>query len=122
MVNHAHQSMWALIPDGENKRDFTPNYCFSNMTDVKKMRAITAKTFAGPVLNVNQPDKLILICQMEVKSSTSHTFEEIRDRKAFEIIGKVVSGIFERIFVNARTAATHDRAYIILKTCKFILK
>ena len=119
-VNHAHQSLYALVPDGVSKRDYRPSFCFSNMTDVTKMQAITGKSFAGPILNVQHPDKVILICQMEIRPGPgTNSFDESRDRRAFEIIGKVVSGILERIFVNARTSETHDRAYIILKTCKY---
>ena len=41
-----------------------------------------------------------------------------RDKRAFEIISRIISSIFERIQVNNRTAQTHERAYNILKTCK----
>ena len=53
---------------------------------------------------------------MEIRMGSNHTFEEVRDKRAFEIISKICSGVIERIFVNARTAENHDRAYIILKT------
>mmetsp|Transcript_43886 Transcript_43886/g.58187 ORF Transcript_43886/g.58187 Transcript_43886/m.58187 type:complete len:166 (-) Transcript_43886:666-1163(-) len=59
---------------------------------------------------------MIMIVQMETKYGSSQYFEENRDRRAFEVISKIVSGILERIYVNTRTAETHDRAYIILKT------
>ena len=80
------------------------------------MKCITSRTFAAPILNAQIPDKITLIIQMEIRMGVNHTFEETRDKRAFEIVSKIVSGILERIYVNARTAENHDRAYIILKT------
>lgn len=59
-----------------------------------------------------------MFVQMEIKAGAQHSFDETRDKRAFEIISKITTAILERIFVNSRTAETHDRAYKILKTCK----
>lgn len=43
-------------------------------------------------------------------------FDKVRDRQAFEIMSKIISGIFERIVVSNRTTLTQERAYKILNT------
>ena len=60
-----------------------------------------------------------MLIQMELRPSSQLSFDEIRDKRAFDIISKIISSIFERISVNTRTAQTHDRAYNILRTCKY---
>ena len=67
-----------------------------------RLKSITNRTFVAPVLYANA-EKAVLFAQMEIRAGSAHTFEESRDRKAFEILGQVVSGIIERIFVNVRT-------------------
>ena len=59
-----------------------------------------------------------MLIQMEIRAGSQCSFDENRDKKAFDIISRIISSIFERIQVNNRTAQTHERAYNILKTCK----
>ena len=74
------------------------------MSDVVRMKALTSRTFVAPVFKTGSNDKTVLLAQMEIRPGVKHSFEETRDRKAFEIIAKIVIGILERIFVNAKTS------------------
>jgi len=44
--------MWAVVPDSADKQNFQPTFCFSNMPDVIKMKAITQRTFVAPIMSV----------------------------------------------------------------------
>ena len=116
--HHAHHSFWVVVPENASKTSYKPNFYFSNMSDVTRMKAITSRAFVAPIFNAKDPEKSVLLAQMEIRHGSNHSFDENRDKRAFEIIGKIVSGILERIFVNARTSVNENRAYVILKTCK----
>ena len=117
-VSHAHHNFWVYVPERDRKEPFEPNFVFNNMSDVIRLQSITNRSFVAPIFYANQSQRPILIVQMEIRPGANNTFEEHRDRRAFEIVSKIVSGIFERIFVNSRTSDNANRAYIILKACK----
>lgn len=58
---------------------------------------------------------------MEYRKGSKLTFDRIKDKKAFDVIGRILASIMDRILVNKRTILTQKRAYKILNTCKFIL-
>ena len=45
-----------------------------------------------------------MLIQMELKAGQGRQFDENRDRKAVEIVCKIVSSVLERIMVDSRTA------------------
>lgn len=118
MLMHAHQAFYVVVPEGSKIEEFKVNFLFKNVTDVLKMQAIGGRSCTAPIYAMNKKDKVLMFVQMEIKAGAQHSFDESRDKRAFEIISKITTAILERIFVNARTAETHDRAYKILKTCK----
>ena len=116
---HSYQTFYAVVPEKTKKEDFQLACHFTNMVDVLKMKAIGGRFCVAPIFQLQLPDKLIMLVQMELPSTSKFMFEEARDGKAFGIIARMVSSIVERIFVNSRTSQTYDRAYKILKTCKY---
>jgi len=95
--------------------------CFNNLTDVLKFNAIGGKSAVAPVFQLQHPDKIIMLVQMEIRGVSPYVFDEAKDRKALEIVSRIVTSILERIYVSSRTAETNERAYNILKTCKCTL-
>lgn len=57
-----------------------------------------------------------MLVQLEHRKGSKLRFEKPRDRKAFEIMSKIISSIFERINVKCKTQLTQERAYKILNT------
>jgi len=57
-----------------------------------------------------------MFVQMEHRKGSKLKFEPERDKKAFDVIARIVSSILERLVVKIRTSLTQARAYKILNT------
>ena len=79
------------------KQDFEMNFCFKNMPDVMKGKCFNGRWCCAPVFKLQKPDQPIMLIQMEMRAQTGMSFDEMRDKKAFDIISKIISSIFERI-------------------------
>lgn len=97
-MQHAHQTFWVLIPDTvKREKDFEMNFCFKNIADVMKGKAFSGRSCVAPVFKLQKPDQSIMLIQLEMKAGSPFTFDVNRDKRAFDIISKIVSSIFERI-------------------------
>ena len=70
----------------------------------------------GSMKKVDDTERVIMYVQMEHPKRSKLKFDGDRDKKAFEVISRIVSSILERLVVKSRTSLTQARAYKILNT------
>ena len=86
------------------------------MADIVKGLMYSGSVCVAPVRKVQFPDQIIMFVQMEHRKGSKITFNAMRDRRAFEIVGRMISAILEKIMIDNRTVTTQERAYKILNT------
>ena len=116
-MTHAHTMFHVLVPEGTRPQDFEMSFHFKNIADVNRGGLFAARHCVAPVCKLQKADQPIMLIQMESRGAAGAPgFDQLGGKKAFEIFSKILQSIFERIEVNARTAQTHERAYLVLKT------
>lgn len=115
-MTHAHTLFHVVVPEGTRPQDFEMSFHFKNIADVTRGGLFAGRYCVAPVGKLQKPDQPILLVQMEARGANAPGFDQLGGKKAFEIFSKILQSIFERIEVNARTAQTHERAYLVLKT------
>ena len=96
-MQHAHQTFWIYLPDNVRKDEFEMNFCFKNMADVMKGKMFQGRFCVAPVFKLQKPDQSIMLIQMELRAGSQLSFDVTRDKRAFDIISRIISSIFERI-------------------------
>ena len=86
------------------------------MPDVQKGNVCQGEVFVGSMKKVDDTERVIMYVQMEHQKKSKLQFDGVRDKKAFEVISRIVSSILERLVVKSRTSLTQARAYKILNT------
>ena len=113
-MTHSFCTFHIIVPEEEDKKTYEINVGFKNMIDVQKGKVFQGKYCVAPVWKLRHPEQSLMLIQMHHQFSSPFTFDPIRDKKAFEIISKIISSIIEKIQVYNKTSQTHDRVYRIL--------
>ena len=69
-----------------------------------KGKTIQGRSCVAPIYKLNRPDLSIMLIQLEHRRGSPYGFEEVRDRKAFDIVSRIIASILERIQVSNKTS------------------
>lgn len=94
---HCHSSFYVIVPEEEDKIDYKLNMQFKNLVDVMKGKMFSGKVCVAPVFKLRYPDQSIMLVQMEHRLGSAYSFDADRDKKAFDILSKIIASIHDSI-------------------------
>lgn len=117
-ISHLREIYHVYMPDNVKASEFSFMPKFVNIPDVVQGKLFKGPLAVAPVFKQGSTDQVLMFVQLEHAKGASKGFDRVKDKRAFEILGKIIGAIFSKILLNSQTSLTQERAYTILKTCK----